>query len=374
MLENLLYNYKKSKEVKNILYESKSSNNLFGKKIIIYNPEACEPLQKFWIHIEKAKLVNKSMSMVQIAIFNKDTDFVTFMQSLDSKIDTIIEESYSHVTVEPSIKLDDNFPPVMEIVIDHSSVIFNSDDDMVSIQDIPKESNVSLYIELDTVNISNRTCHKRWRLLQMKKNILIDMKKSFFTKPDPIASAPLAPPQDYQMQAHPLANIFNSAPDNRLRPPIPPPQPKRVESPQKAPVVGRMIPTVADLMNIKSRLKKVEKKNDKEDSDKDKDNNENSDTDTKSIHDSPLKSMGIGEIKLNKVITREPKSMVELMREEHLREKIKFFISIMDVPERKDMKSIMDNINQESHKDKLKKPYKKLIKKAKKKGLIVTNN
>ena len=57
MINNLIYNHDSITNIKNIHYYEYNINNVFVKKINIYNPEADEPLQKFWFYIKKASII-----------------------------------------------------------------------------------------------------------------------------------------------------------------------------------------------------------------------------------------------------------------------------------------------------------------------------
>ena len=94
MVDRLIYNHKDNNEINKILYNKSQSANIFSKSINIYNPEADEPLQKFWFHIEKSKLLKKFRDKIQIVIFNKDENLINCIRSLDDKINNVVEKMF----------------------------------------------------------------------------------------------------------------------------------------------------------------------------------------------------------------------------------------------------------------------------------------
>ena len=137
-------------------------------------------MHKFWLFIEKGKLVRESNNYVYITISNTDTKLVHFFKSLDNAIDSIVKRLYPNTSsFKKSIQNKKNSPTIIKLNLDDSSVIFNDNNDKIDIKHVTN-NNISVYIELQNVVIANNTCYKKWKILQMKQRKVIDLSKSLF--------------------------------------------------------------------------------------------------------------------------------------------------------------------------------------------------
>lgn len=395
MASRLIHDHNKNNKVDNIFYMVDNSVNMFTNKIEIYNPNAGETLQKFWIHIDKAKLVRKRKNRVKIAVFNKDANLISFMKSLDKRINEKVEGIDSGITDHgSSVEISESYPPVMELDVDEVSRIFDADNNKVNFINIANGSNISLYIELEGVYLDKVSDAKNWRILQMKENSIINLDVSLFDDPNlskqPVNSVQLintnippapqmhnphmhmgygAPPQPmgYGVPPPPMGMPHGMPPG----PPMPPPapsfnpmagpakikytKPKIKPRPKEAAPVssGRSVPTAAELMGALKNLKKVVK------------NKVNKKKDNKVTEE-----LEQNTVKLKKVVTKEPIGMVEIMKREHREKRHREFIEkALSGEKRYDINNFserLESYRKSFEKDKIGKRYKKLLKKIKK--------
>jgi hypothetical protein len=346
MTDNLVYDHKKNTNISKILYNIDKSVNMFTKRIDVYNSEADETLQKFWICIEKAKLLKKNKKRIQVAIFHKDNDLVTFMKSLDSKINETVKLTNTHIEHHGvSLELSDTFPPVLELDIDQQSFVFDNNNNKIDYYSIPNGSSISMYIELEGVYLDNMSDFKNWKVLQMKENIIIDLGVSLFNNPVFVSNNFT---QVIANNSLPKSMDVQSAPVQSYRRPFNNTKAIKTEQVRTGP------PTLSELTGALNSLKKVLITEDCND-------NKNTNIEKTIPIINPLAG-------LNKVITRESRSMVDILREEYQNEhknSIKNLLSCNNNIDIFDFKKTLKKYKKSFIKDKIGKKYSKLIHKIK---------
>jgi len=313
MVDSLVYKHNESTEIKNIYFNEVFTNNIFLKKLNIYNPDADEPLQKFWFYINKASIIKKNNNFLILGIFNKDKNLINSINNLDQAIYKNTQIYYKVNNYYNSIKTNNNFLPSIKCIYSNEIIIddFNNN---LNYNEIKELDNISVYIELSHIVI-NSNCTPIWKILQIKKNKVIDLNKSFFNN----NSENFNIPNIQNIPNIPKVNIQNSS-NNIVQ--------KINNNVSKNPI--KIIPSVQDILSIKANLKKNNKSTDK-------------------IVDSEIKKNNF-DIPLKKVETNVAKSMVEILKMEHLN-KINNKILLYE-------KSFK--------KDQIHKKYKKIVKKIRK--------
>ena len=352
MAGKLIYNHKKNTDITSILYNIDKSVNMFTKRIDIYNPEADETLQKFWIYIEKAKLLKKNKKRIRVAVFNKDKDLVTFMKCLDKKINETVKITNSHINEHGvSLELSESFPPVLELDIDQHSFVFDNDNNKIDFYNIPNGSSISMYIELEGVYLDNTSDFKNWKVLQMKENIIIDLGISLFDNPglngNNSASRTVTSSSVASTTASlPPTRSFHKSSNNT--------KPNQSSEARSGP------PTVAELTGALMSLKKTTNDNECV-----SDNTENEKNDE--VIERPALVFDPMS-KLKKVITRESRSMVDILKEEHQNAQKKLIENTPSNDNNNDIdildfKSTLKKYKKSFKKDKIGKKYSKLMNK-----------
>ncbi|AYV77650.1 MAG: hypothetical protein Dasosvirus19_3, partial [Dasosvirus sp.] len=84
MISSLLVNYLYNQDI-DLVQFSGEIVNAFTQKVCFYNPCVDEPLQKFWYHIPKAKLIKKTQNTIVIVLSNNDKELLKSIENLDKK-------------------------------------------------------------------------------------------------------------------------------------------------------------------------------------------------------------------------------------------------------------------------------------------------
>jgi hypothetical protein len=314
-------NYNKDNDI-NILYDINHSYNVFTDIINIYDPNAEEPMHKFWLLIDKGKVIRKMNNYIYVTISNKERKFIDFLKLLDKKIDSIVKKLYPSTTsFRESLNIKKNVPTIIKLNLDESSFIFDINNNKTDIVSINDNSNISACIELSSVVIRNRTCYKNWNVLQIKKRKSIDLTKSIFDIPNKQPLLIINKPP-----------IINNTP-NITSTPI-----KKQEPTTKC---FRQCFSMDELVKAKSKLKKTTI------------NNKKVDNCVKIIN--PM-------VNLKKVKTREPINIVEQMKKD--RQTIEYMKNKLDEYKESIKNENIDNMLDRKYK-KLNKRYKKLNKNLK---------
>jgi hypothetical protein len=380
---DIIYDHNANSTVDKIYYDVSNTGNIFTVELNIYNPVADATLQKFWLKIDKAKLQKKTKSQIRLAIFNKDINLIRFMESLDAKINEVAGTINTNIeSFSTSLELSDTYAPMINLDIDDETRVFNDNNELVNLYTIANGSHVSILIELESVKIYGTHEYKAWRVKQMKENKLINLDVSLFNNKNNMIPSYATPSYATPSYATPsYATPLYAQPNIQSYIPPPPPPPmlqsmkqstshpmshpisQQVLQPVSQPVsqprqpasqaVARAEParvTPADLVGALKKLKKIPSK--KEDI-------------------KPITEAGIAAVDLKKVITKEPVSVVDIMKQEYIDKKNSDFIRyILDTQQLVDMADVPHILKKhkkqlkkdKAKRDKIKKEYKIFIK------------
>jgi len=169
MISNLIVDYTKEGKINNIEYSNIEYVNNFTKRIKFYNPMVNEPLHKFWYYIPNAKIIKKGPNNISIVTSSSEKQLIESLNSLDETTNKIIRNIKGDYTIEPSIILNSNYPPMMNLIIDSESIIYNHNNEVSDITLIKPNSKIMTYIELDCVILGSKEAFKKWRIIQMKE-------------------------------------------------------------------------------------------------------------------------------------------------------------------------------------------------------------
>jgi hypothetical protein len=315
------YLYNPSDKTGDIPFLEEKSINRFSRTIRVFNPRPDIPLHNFWLFIKNAKLFKKNNNRVEIALCN-NKELLDCITKLDDKIDNVIEKNFKIVkNHNGTLSVKNKLLHTIKLYIDNDTKAYDENGLEISFDALKIESDISVYIELVSVNINDINASKHWRLEQVKKNILIDRTKSFFA---PRHIPHNIPQYTQQMQPPPSAHIGipniphsipHSIPHNMPRPPSLPTRyiPKKV--PKKSqqvhvekPITVTKSITVFDLLNMKSRLRKTRKDKTKSNETNDVNEDDKFNEISKDIQSkNPIEG-------LKKVETVERLSLIDLMR------------------------------------------------------------
>lgn len=290
-LNKLLFNYETEK-VDKICYGTDIAINCFSKKIYIYNNHSVNPLQKYWLHIDRCKIIKNNNSTIVIALSWSDLTkkLSEFMTTLSDKIKECIKVNNlisGDFIMFNKYEMCDTYAPIFELVITQETIIFDKNN--ISNNEILKNIiDCAIFVELDYIQILNNCIMPIWRVLQIKELVVIDTKLSFF---------------DMLNQPQPTY-----VPKRYTDPPIRQSEPEIIHPKIEKPVVSTAEPikkpsfilNVSDLTNMIKKLKKPDEPKDNE-------------TDVKP----DLSELGTQITQLKKVIVKEPKTMVDILKEEH---------------------------------------------------------
>lgn len=285
-IHDLIFDYSKN-NIGKITYEIIKSTCYFNKSINIYNSISSIPLQKYWIHIKKCKIIKISEFKITIALSNQDTDLINFFNEIREKI---VEQIQNDKNDNTSIMFVDNFhykpnfAPIVELSFNQNTMIYDQHDQILNSPIKISVNDYEILIELSNVQINGKQMIPQWTIIQMKMLETYDLKKSIFSQLNK---------KNFESVAPNITNIPNI--------PIPPPMPfisknviSKNETNENTNHKIRFVPSPNDLVNAMNRLKKIEQN---------KDNLES---------DNILES-----IKLKKVITKEPISITQMLKNEY---------------------------------------------------------
>ena len=197
-INDLIYDYKNN-TLDKIIYKMEGINSYFGRKILIYNPYSSNPLQKFWLYIERCKITYVSKTKISVALSISDVTqkLITFMNDLTDKIKETLKSTLSATnTVFNKLTLSDTYAPILDLMINSDSIIFNKNNDLCfSIEEVKKIIYCGVFIELDQIHLLNDCAIPSWKILQLKELDVVDMKQSFFNS---IGKSPVS--QSFQTQ------------------------------------------------------------------------------------------------------------------------------------------------------------------------------
>lgn len=295
--------------------------NMFLSKIIPYNVKSYYPLHKFWVYVDKCVVTKNSY-------YNK-TIHITIALTLNSECIKQIKEIEKHVndklendkiTIDHKIetKLEDsgNFVPTFQVILDNNSKLFEETN--VEFKN-PKYVNIKdcleLVCELDYFLVGNNSVKPIWRIVHLKKFELINLKVPIFSK---IKKSPHYQPIQHTTQHnlnhasqiypnHPIHSItqnnndyFGNTKNNNFKLEQKPQQNTNILNNQNTKPKISFMPSLSDLQNAMSGLKKIKKESNDEDP----------------IQKLPIAQILPEKIELKHVETKES-NPIEMLKNEH---------------------------------------------------------
>lgn len=255
-VEDVLYKYETEKLDK-ILFQSLKGLNYFNHKILVYNPNSCNPLQKFWIKIDRCKILNINNNVLTLvfACTDKENQLVAFVHRITSKI-----EEYCKLNINTDVKItsklnnEEYSVPTLDAYISDTTTIFNNFGQKTNYDILKNLDTISVFIELEYVVVNSNFGSITWRVIQMKIINDLNPEISFFDKhepyhvPSPYVIPPPPPPPPMptllaKVMPTPLASVIST-----MQPPVP--------------TQTSFIPNKADLLGALSKLRTVKKEDD----------------------------------------------------------------------------------------------------------------
>jgi hypothetical protein len=264
------------------------TDNVFFTRITPYNTQSTIPLHKYWIHIDKCKLINISKTQMTIGINNTEK-CIEIIKELELKLHNIINEDFGYnVQLYSKLIDNDNSIPIMNISYDINTKFFDANDMETQCIDSNNIGNeFTVIIELDVLNLFTDKTVMIWKVVQVKKTEMLNMTKSLFSMLSPPVSRPSyvqQPSISYQHETviEPFKNTL-----------------KVIAKPTT--MKAAFMPSMSDLKGALKSLKPV------------------ANTDSKDVPVSPLNDVLSNNIpQLKHVETREPVQFVDILKKEHL--------------------------------------------------------
>lgn len=158
-------------------FEMIEYDNYFVKKYYPVNKHSDIPLHKFWLIAEKCKVVNVfgnqyvNNGEVTVVFANKS-------KYLNDKLDI---ENKIRLYFKKKLHTDSEFVTTYKFLYDKSTVFFNSNDEEEK-YNICIGNEFDLVVELNYIEMCAKHINFIWKIVQMKKIKMIDLKISLFTK------------------------------------------------------------------------------------------------------------------------------------------------------------------------------------------------
>lgn len=223
----------------NIIKYNIKKSNYFTNIIIPINTSSKIPLHKYWILIDKCKIVGMDNNIILTAL-SLNSSCIKLINEIENKTTKKLSDDFCmEIILVSKLNDDGNFIPIFELLIDENTVMFNNNNKCQLGEEY------SIIAELTYSIMTHEKITFIWRVVQMKKIVSINITESLFDK---------------------LEN--DSKPIIRIPPPPPPPlYPKvnfseincqeKIEK-QQPPSTSGFVPSIADLSKALNKLKKIE--------------------------------------------------------------------------------------------------------------------
>lgn len=164
-------------KITNIKFELMEYDNYFVKKYFAINEHSDIPLHKFWFIAEKCKIIeatknnyvkNREITMV----FANKSKYLTDKLDIENKIRTHFKKK---------LHTESDILTINKFLYDNSTVFFNSQD-VEEKYELNVGNEFDLIVELSHFEICAKHINFVWKIVQMKKIKLIDLKVSLFSK------------------------------------------------------------------------------------------------------------------------------------------------------------------------------------------------
>ena len=284
--------------IDHIRYECKKYN-YFSKIVYPYNCKSNIPQHKFWVHIDKCKLTNNnitgSTNDITVALSLR-AECMKHIKMIEKQINLkLTEDELYNVEIDTQLVNDNKSVPLLNLTVDKNTMVFDSDDTKINFHQIQMGHELSLICELHYLILSDSALSPCWRVVQAKRIESFDISKPLFSllaeKKQIVEKVPIVVAQQPKIMSD---IIVKHQPTNN----------------NDLPKKSSFIPSVADLSNAILGLKKT--------------------TDTKSPVNTPTEkplveekittveapSPPIMKPKLRHVITKEPLSVAELLKQQ----------------------------------------------------------
>lgn len=164
-------------KITDMKFELIEYDNYFVKKYYPINKHSDIPLHKFWLIAEKCKVVNVSGNQY---VNNGDVTMVFANKSkyLNDRLD-IENKIRSHF--KKKLRVDSNAETTYKFLYDKSTVFFNSNDEEEK-YNICVGNEFDLVVELNYIELCAKHINFIWKIVQIKKIKMIDLKISLFAK------------------------------------------------------------------------------------------------------------------------------------------------------------------------------------------------
>jgi hypothetical protein len=251
-------------DLQNLIYDDSQLNKSDFKRLVVYNQNIKDHLQKIWLDVPKLKLTNKIlmiknkkenssdkkalMNLILYEINPEIKKFREFFQNIESKIsEEMVKLNYDHLDLKSCIESHNQFFPKLTLPIyltkninkeayDCDFDIYNNNNLKIPYSDIKAGSFVKLYIEINDIWVNDKNFGLNLKILQMKAYPDFDFKKCVFNDG----------PKNYEFIDQPKLSI-----------PPPPPMLKLNNKPNNKENnnTNPFIPSVDELLKIRNKLK-----------------------------------------------------------------------------------------------------------------------
>ena len=196
-----------------------SDYNYFSKIIYTYNGKSHIPLHKFWVLIDKCKLLKinleNNVHNISIALSLK-TECIKNIQMIEKQINTKLRND-KITNLEINSKINDNgkFVPTFDLFVDTNTIIFDSNEErIVHINNILIGSELTIICELSHLLLNSDSLTSHWKVIQLKKIESFDITKPLFIRmTDTLKSKELHIFERQPMQTH-MTEINKMPTDN----------------------------------------------------------------------------------------------------------------------------------------------------------------
>lgn len=158
-------------KITDIKYERMEYDNYFIKKFCPINKHSDIPLHKFWFIAEKCKVVNNARENF-VAVFANKSRYLSDKLEIENKIRTHFKKK---------LHTESDVGTLCKFLYDSSTVFFNQDDIEEKCQ-IMVGNEFDLIVELNYIELCSTHINFIWKVVQMKKIKMIDLKVSLFLK------------------------------------------------------------------------------------------------------------------------------------------------------------------------------------------------
>lgn len=293
-MDTYLFEYNKQK-LKKILWDPPVSVNVFTSILDIYNPYSSNPLQKFIVRLDNVVIRSTSASTITVALPKSENKLgvVPFIYELD-KMSRDVVNSYSqhHRVYHSRLEELKHSYPLFTLDISQNSKLFSIRGEQKDFNEIKIKDTVSIFAIYNGVLFSQTSIRPVWEVLQMKFCKELDTSTSLF---DELTFSIQKPITHYKQTVPHKATVCSSSNITTLKP-------------QRPSTPSRLFITPDLLSNVKSRLRNKDTVSIKK--------VDNPTSHVLSIEDNPMS-------RLKKTITKEPRSMSNILTLEYMNRTMK---------------------------------------------------